>query len=91
MRRYVTSRFLDEVEQDKKKNGGLGADPFIAAQDVDDLWAKNIFVSDVQTHGDRATAQVWLKGKTKEMQRRLKVSLVNERGWWKIDGVEPRD
>jgi hypothetical protein len=91
MRRYVTRRFLGEVEQDKKKDGGLGADPFIAAQDVDDLWAKNIFVSDVQIDGDRATAQVWLKGKTKEMQRRLRVSLVNERGSWKVDRVEPRD
>lgn len=91
MARYITRRFLDQVERDKKKEGGLGSDPFIVAQDVDDLWAKNIFVSHVETQGDRATAQVWLKGKTKEMERRIKVSLVNERGWWKIDSIEARD
>src|ERR1700692_4967582 len=54
MARYVSDRFLNEVEQKRKESMGLGSDPFISAQDVDELWAKNIFVSHVQTHQGQA-------------------------------------
>ncbi len=90
LRKYVTGRLLQEI--DKVKNGpdGLDADPFLDAQDWDNDWEKNIAVSSVVSSKTIATAQVTLSGKVMA-SRKLKVTLKQERGAWKIDKVEGLD
>jgi hypothetical protein len=69
---------------------GLDGDYFVDAQDFDPLWAKNISISDVQTHGDKSTALVLLNG-SKGMRKKLFVQLAKEGGTWKVDKVQGRD
>jgi hypothetical protein len=69
---------------------GFDGDYFVDAQDFDPLWAKNISISDVQTHGDKSTALVQLNG-SKGMRKKLFVHLAKEAGSWKVDKVRGRD
>ncbi len=89
MKQFVTERFLSEIERTAKEVDGLGADPFIQAQDFDNAWKSNIAVSNLKTTGSHATAGVELKGK--DLSRKLTVSLVREQGTWKLDQVRPID
>ena len=90
MQRFVTERLLKEIDKMVKGPDGLDGDYFLDAQDWDDLWAKNITVSNLKVSGKNATAEVLLAGKG-EMRRRLKVSLVNDGAAWKIDQVQGRE
>jgi hypothetical protein len=90
LKRFATERLLNEIGKMKKGPDGLDGDYFVDAQDFDNLWAKNITVSDVEVSGKNATAEVLLAGKG-EMRRRLKVSLVNDGATWKIDKVQGRE
>ena len=74
----------------KKGPDGLDGDYFLDAQDFDNLWAKNITISDLKVSGRNATAEVRLTGKG-EMRRRLSVSLVSDGRAWKIDKVQGRE
>ena len=69
LKRFATERLLKEIDRMKKGPDGLDGDYFVDAQDFDDLWAKNITVSDVKISGTKATAEVLLAGKG-EMRRR---------------------
>jgi hypothetical protein len=89
MKQFVTERFLKEIERWDKESGGLGADPFIQAQDFDNAWKSNIVVKNLKTSGSTATAKVELKGK--DLSRKLTVSLTREQGTWKLDQVTPID
>jgi hypothetical protein len=86
----VTERLVKEINGMKKGPEGLNGDYFVDAQDFDDLWAKNITVSDVKISGTKATAEVLLAGKP-DMRRRLQVSLANDGGAWKVDKVKGRE
>ena len=90
MKRFATGRLLGEIGKMKRGPDGLDADYFLDAQDFDDLWAKNISVSDLKIPGGKATAEVLLAGKG-EMRRRLKVYLVSDGATWKIDRVQGRE
>jgi Protein of unknown function (DUF3828) len=90
MKRYATERLLNEIDKMKKGPDGLDGDYFLDAQDIDNLWARNITVSDVKVSGKNATAEVLLAGKG-EMRRRLKVWLVSDGASWKIDKVQGRE
>lgn len=90
MRRYATERLLKEIDKMKKGPDGLDGDYFVDAQDFDNLWAKNITISDLKVSGQSATAEVRLVGKG-EMRRRLKVWLVSDGASWKIDKVQGRE
>lgn len=90
MKRFATERLLKEIDKKQKSADGLGSDYFVDAQDFDNLWAKNIIVSNLKVSGESATAHVLLAGKG-EMRRQLKVWLVNDAGSWKIDRVQGRD
>ena len=90
IRRYATERLLKEIEKMAKGPDGLDGDYFVDAQDFDPLWAKNISISDVQTHGDKSTALVQLNG-SKDMRKTLFVHLGKEAGSWKVDKVRGRD
>ena len=89
MKRYASDRLLRQLDKARKREGGVGSDPFLDAQDVDKQWAKNITVATPEVKGDKATANVELKG-TEMGTQKLKVSLVQENGSWKIDKVESR-
>ena len=90
MKRYATERLLKEIDKMKKGPDGLDGDYFVDAQDFDNLWAKNITVSDLKISGKNATAEVRLVGKG-EMHRRLKLWLVSDGASWKIDKVQGRE
>ncbi len=87
MKRYISDRFLSEVDRAMKVEGGLEADPFICAQDFDKAWEKNILVKDPVIDGGKATVKVTLSGGEMTPQR-LKLKLVNAGGAWKIDFVD---
>ncbi|HXM32356.1 MAG TPA: DUF3828 domain-containing protein [Chthoniobacterales bacterium] len=90
LKRFATERLLKEIDKMKKGPDGLDGDYFVDAQDFDDLWAKNITVSDLKISGRNASAEVLLAGKG-EMRRKLKVNLVNDGAAWKIDKVQGRE
>jgi hypothetical protein len=90
LKRFATERLLNQIEKMKKSPDGLDSDYFLDAQDFDNLWAKNISVSDLKVSGKSATAEARLTGKG-EMRRRLKVSLVSDGAAWKIDKVQGRE
>jgi hypothetical protein len=90
MSHYATDRLLKEIDKMKKGPDGLDGDYFVDAQDFDNLWAKNITVSNLKVSGNNATAEVLLAGKG-DMRRRLKVWLVSDGGSWKIDKVQGRE
>ena len=89
---YVSARFLKEIAEQSKVEGGLEADPFVCAQDNDPAWEKNVEVAHVKAAADgkSAKADVTLGGQ-KEMVRHLKVSLVKEDGVYKVDKVKDVD
>lgn len=61
-------------------------DIFLDAQDFDNTWKGNVSVSNAVIKGNKATVDVMLRGETFKWTRR--VSLVKQRGVWKIDGVK---
>ena len=90
IRQYATDRLLKEIDKMVKGPDGLDGDYFTDAQDFDPLWAKNISISDVQTHGDKSTAHVLLNG-AKGMRKKLFVHLAKDGATWRVDKVEGRD
>ncbi len=85
--KYTTARLRTEIETARTSEDGLGADPFLSAQDFDKEWGKNITVSELEEKGETATAAVELKGS--EMgAHAFKVALAKEEGAWKIDRVD---
>src|SRR3954471_6892326 len=90
IRRYASERLLKEIAKMKTGPDGLDGDYFVDAQDFDPLWAKNISISNLQSHGDKSSAHVLLNG-AKGMQKKLLVHLVKEGGTWKVDKVQGRD
>jgi hypothetical protein len=87
LKRYATARLIREIDKMVKGPDGLNGDYFLDAQDFDKEWAKNITVATPAITGNRATAEVELKGS--EMgTRKLRVSLAQENSTWKVDKVE---
>jgi Protein of unknown function (DUF3828) len=84
--RYATARLLKEIDKMVKGPDGLDGDYFTDAQDFDPQWAKNISISNVQTHGDKSSAHVLLNG-AKGMRKKLVVQLAKKSGAWKVDKV----
>jgi hypothetical protein len=94
LRKYVTVRFIREIERNEKlpEGEGFDADYFLQTQDPlpssdannEADWLKSISVSKVAPKATTATAVVtFLDGYPK-----VKVSLVEEGGVWKIDDVK---
>lgn len=77
---HLTGRFFREA------SNAEDYDPFLDAQDFDNTWKGNVSVSDAVIKGNKATVDVLLNGETFKWTRR--VSLVKQRGVWKIDGVK---
>lgn len=90
LKRFATERLLNEIDKMKTGPDGLDGDYFVDAQDFDNLWAKNITVSNLKVSGKNASAEVLLAGKG-EMRRKLKVNLVSDGAAWKIDKVQGRE
>ncbi len=94
LRKYVTVRFIREIERNDKlpEGEGFDADYFLQTQDPlpssgannEADWLKSISVSKVAIKGTTATAIVtFFDGYPK-----VKVSLILEGGVWKIDKVK---
>lgn len=86
LRQFVSARLLREIDKAVKGPDGLNGDYFLDAQDWDKEWEKNIVISEVNVTKGKAGATVSLSGA--QMSRKLKVSLVQEGGKWKIDKVQ---
>lgn len=86
LKRYATERLIREIDQMRKGPDGLNGDYFVDAQDFDKDWGKNISTSTPVITGERATVEVELKGRELGA-RKLRVSLVETRGVWKVDKV----
>ncbi len=89
LRRFATARLLREIDGMRKGPGGLNGDYFLDAQDFDGDWGKNISVANMAIQGTRATADVQLTSAEMGVKK-LRVTLVQERGTWKVDKVEGR-
>ncbi len=87
LERYISPRWLKEIDGLRNGPDGLDADPFLSAQDFDKEWGNNATVAEPVLKGTLATAEVELKG-TEMGSHKLTVKLVQENGGWKIDGVE---
>ena len=88
LKKYATDRLMRQVEK-ARKDGSLGADPFLDAQDFDKAWAKNVKVSGEKIQDEKATANVELNGP--EMgTHKLAVTLKQEDGAWKVDKAAMR-
>lgn len=87
LERYISSRWLKEIDAIRNGPDGLDADPFLSAQDFDKEWGNDVTVSEPVIKGDQATADVELKGAEMGNQK-LSLKLTQENGGWKIDGVE---
>jgi len=85
----VTDRLIQEIDKVAKGPDGLDGDYFIDAQDWDKDWEKNIAVASAVASKTSVRAQITLSGAT--MSRKLRVTLKQERGAWKIDKVEGLD
>lgn len=94
LRKYVTVRFIREIERNDKLPEGQGfdADYFLQTQDPlpssqannEAEWLKSISVSKITLKGTTATAIVtFFDGYPK-----VRVSLILEAGAWKIDKVK---
>ncbi|MBC7795238.1 MAG: DUF3828 domain-containing protein [Pyrinomonadaceae bacterium] len=86
LKRFITLRLYNE-QRKKYDANEFDADYFLQAQDFDKNWAKNVTVSDVKKSPNKTTANVLLKGKD-DFDQKLKLSLVNEKGKWKIDKIQ---
>ena len=95
LKKYVTARFIREIDRKEKEleSAGFDADYFLEAQkdypdspDFEDEWIKNISVSKVVVRGSSATASAGF-GRGGELAKE-RISLIKESGVWKINRVE---
>ena len=86
LKKYVTRRFIREIERNEKLPLGeaFDADYFLQLQDHSGITGKNVAVSKVAIKGPTATAIVNLD----YGMGLVKVSLRQEDGVWKIDNVK---
>jgi hypothetical protein len=89
LKRFATDRLIREIDGMRKGPDGLDGDYFLDAQDFDAGWGKNITVANVTTKGTRTSADVQLKSREMGVKK-LRVTLAQERGAWKVDKVEGR-
>ena len=86
MRKYVTVRFIREMERNDKlpEGEGFDADYFLQTQEYDSVTDKRIVVSHVAVKGTTATAVVTLD----DGHPKVKINLRQEGDAWKIDNVK---
>jgi hypothetical protein len=86
LKKYVTLRFIREIERNEKLpvEDAFDGDYFLQMQDTSGITGKNISVSKVAIKGATATAIVTLD----HGRGMVKVSLRQEGGVWKIDNVK---
>lgn len=76
---FLTSRFFKEASKAEDY------DPFLDAQDLDETWKGHVSAADPVINGDKATVDVLLNGKT--FKWTMRVSLLMQKGVWKIDAI----
>ena len=86
MRKYVTLRFIREMENNERlpEGEGFDADYFLQTQEYDSVTDKKIVISNVAVKGTAATAVVTFD----DGYPKVKVNLRQEGGAWKIDNVK---
>ena len=86
LRKYVTLRLIRVIERNEKlpEGEGFDADYFLQTQEDSSVTDKNISISNVAIKGATATAIVTFD----DGYPKVKVSLKQEGGVWKIDNVK---
>jgi hypothetical protein len=84
--KYVSGTLVKEIERKIHSPDGMESDYFIRAQDYLDDWPSNVSVAAPHVNGATATVTVGL-GAAKPSAYRLTVTLVKEKGTWKIRKV----
>jgi hypothetical protein len=83
--KYITKAFYQQVANQE----GFDADPFIQAQDYDAAWGKKIQFDRTEINGDKATSNISLgPGESMPEPNKLRITLKQEDGKWKIDKVD---
>ena len=83
LRKYVTARLIKEIKQAKAQ--GFDDDKFIPSRQFDGEWVEHMTISGLEIEPPAATLILIFPG------ARSVVTLLKERGVWKIDGVKDAD
>jgi hypothetical protein len=90
MRKFVTDRLLNRIDEMPKSAGGITGDFFLNAQEVDPEWGKNIAISNNYIGRTMSRLSVILTGR-KLGDRQFEVKMLFQEGAWKIDEVKFSD
>jgi hypothetical protein len=71
-----------------KAGQNLDYDIFVNGQEWDEAWADRINIGDLKINRTTAVAKITLGSPPDEWVMKLQISLVSERGTWKIDRVK---
>jgi ABC-type transporter MlaC component len=87
LRKFVARTLLNEIYRRSKSPDGLDSDYFLQTQDYLDDWRSKISVARLENNGKVATTVLTL-GANGSAPYRLKVTLKEEAGLWKIAKVQ---
>lgn len=88
--KYVTPRLINQLTILMNRPDGLDYDYFLNAQDYGDEWDEKISTSKVKIEGLVAKMEVSF-GNPTDPDHRVKVTLKQLKGVWKIDKVQERE
>ena len=83
---YLSARFSQWYYSKEGQN--VNYNVFVDGQQWNDAWAKNIKVGEAAITGDKANLKLMLSAPPDGPVMTLQISLVKERGEWKIDAVK---
>ena len=89
--KYVTPRLIQELTRRMRGPDPIDYDYFLNAQDYGETWDKNIHTARVSNRNNTPVLNVSFGTNTSNPDHRVKVTLKQIKGVWKIDKVEARD
>jgi hypothetical protein len=90
MRKFVTDRLLNRIDNMPKGTSGLDGDFFLNAREIDPEWGKNVAVANNYVGTTMSRLSVILTGR-KLGDRQFDVKMLFQEGAWKIDELKFSD
>lgn len=87
LNQYVTGQLINRIHVLIKSPAQMNNDYFLQGPDYGDSWADHITALPFEVRGTHASGDVILG--LPDDQQRLRLTLIDENGVWKIDEVEP--